>query len=169
MVTTISPRGPVMAAAHERSALTELAALLDGRDAGRVTLVTADGRQIELPETAAGLLREVIHALAQERAVAVGSLPKDLTTDQAANLLNVPEWYLRQLLDEGAIPFTTTGTYRRVPFGDLMAFKARRDAERREGLAELTRMSQEMGLYDPEPEDGVIPSAADAAPSRRAE
>ncbi len=53
-----------------------------------------------------------------------------------------------RLLDGGAIPFSKTGTHRRVRFGDLIAYKRERDAQRRQGLKRLTQLSEDLGLYD---------------------
>ena len=72
----------------------------------------------------------------------------ELTTQEAADLLNVSRQYLVRLLEDGAMPFTKTGTHRRIRFGDLMAYKRARDATRRQGLKRLTRLSEELGLYD---------------------
>jgi excisionase family DNA binding protein len=74
---------------------------------------------------------------------------KLLTTQEAADAIGVSHPYLVRLLDNGDIPCAKTGTHRRVRFDDLMAFKERRDGERRERLREITRMSDEMGLYAP--------------------
>jgi excisionase family DNA binding protein len=63
-------------------------------------------------------------------------------------MLNISRPYLIKLLEQGDIPFTKTGTHRRVRFSDLMEYKKYRDSERRKGLAELTQLSQELGLYE---------------------
>lgn len=71
-----------------------------------------------------------------------------LSIETAAHHLNVGRDYLVRLLDEGQIPFTGGGDSRLMPKADLLAFKARRDAGRREGLQELTRLSEEAGGYN---------------------
>jgi excisionase family DNA binding protein len=72
---------------------------------------------------------------------------KDLTTQEAADILNVSHQYLVGLLEAQAIPCSKVGTHCRIRFGDLMNYKNDRDAKRREGLSQMTRMSQKLGLY----------------------
>jgi excisionase family DNA binding protein len=72
---------------------------------------------------------------------------KDLTTQEAADILNVSHQYLVGLLEAQAIPSSKVGTHRRIRFGDLMNYKNDRDAKRREGLSQMTQKSQKLGLY----------------------
>lgn len=69
-----------------------------------------------------------------------------LTTQQAAEFLNVSHQCLVGLLETGKIPFRLVGTQRRINAADLMAHKEQDDARRDEVLAELTRQAQELGL-----------------------
>jgi excisionase family DNA binding protein len=73
-----------------------------------------------------------------------------VTTQQAADLLNVSRPYLLRLLDEGRIPFRKTGKHRRLRIENVLSFKEERDKNRRAGLRELSRMTQEFGGYDSE-------------------
>jgi excisionase family DNA binding protein len=68
-----------------------------------------------------------------------------LTTQRAADFLNVSRPYLIKLLEAGEIPFEKVGTHRRVAFGELMEYKRRDDQERRGAVDELTGLGEELG------------------------
>lgn len=140
-------RSPVAADEAERPVLQRLDVLLERGADGGSTLVGPNGETIELPASAFRFLHGLVHHLARGRAVALVPVDKELTTQRAADILNVSRPYLVQLLDEGVIPHSKTGRHRRVRFDDLMAFKERRDAERRTALRELTQLNQELGPY----------------------
>ncbi|CAN5920174.1 hypothetical protein BH11MYX4_BH11MYX4_05390 [soil metagenome] len=76
---------------------------------------------------------------------------KEVTTQQAADLLNVSRQYLVRLLDEGRIAFRRTGKHRRLRIEDVLAFKDKRDKDRSAGLRELSQLTEELGGYDAEP------------------
>lgn len=113
----------------------------------RPRLVSLAGEEISLPEPVFHLLRQLVHDLAQGNSVTIVPVHKELTTQEAADILNVSRQYLVELLSAGAIPFTLVGKHRRIRFGDLMDYKECRDASRREGLSRLTKKSQKLGLY----------------------
>lgn len=148
---------PIAAAENERVALHALDELLlgaanrssgsNGSSSAAPRLVGASGEVVELPPSVLHILRQVVRQMARGKAVSVVPVGQELTTQEAAEILNVSRPYLVRLLEQGDIPFTRTGTHRRVRLDDLLAYKRERDAERRRALAELTQMSQEMGLY----------------------
>jgi excisionase family DNA binding protein len=72
----------------------------------------------------------------------------ELTTQAAADLLNVSRPHLIKLVDEGKIPYKKVGIHRRIRFQDLMNYKAKQDAEQRRLLAEMAQFSQDLNLYD---------------------
>ncbi|MGH7914982.1 MAG: helix-turn-helix domain-containing protein [Candidatus Binataceae bacterium] len=148
MVTELEAR-PVAANDDERATLNIiLSRFLANHKTPGPKLVGPKGEEIELPESLYHELRQLVYHLAHGRAVVVVPLNRELTTQEAADLLNVSRPFLVKLLEQGSIPFAKTGTHRRISVGDLMAYKQRRDAERQRALAHLTQMSQEMGLYE---------------------
>ncbi len=153
MWSAVLGRHPVAAGERERQTLADVEQLLDRLDTGqrkaRLRLVSPTGEEVELPESVVRLLHQLVHYLARGDSVELVSRHKELTTQQAADLLNVSRPYLVRLLERGDIPFTKTGRHRRIRFGDLMAYQEKRDAERRRALARLTQLSQEAGLYAP--------------------
>lgn len=148
---------PVLAPAGEREQIKQVAQAvnLQARGEAPYRLISPTGEETELPASVATLLERVIAGLARGHAVSVVPIGQELTTQQAANLLNVSRQYLVRLLDQGAMPFHRIGTHRRIRFEDLMAYKARRDAERGEQLAELYELTHAFGGYDTDQEEGA--------------
>jgi excisionase family DNA binding protein len=148
MAATVVDREPAAPAEEERALLAEVYRALHREPAARPQLLLdPHGEAIQLPPSLLRVLKQVALALLQGDAVAIYPVHKELTTQQAADLLNVSRQYLVRLLEEGKIPYTKTGTHRRIRFSDLMAYKAQRDAERRRQLDELAQLSQDLGLY----------------------
>lgn len=106
------------------------------------------GEEIELPHSVIEVLVRVVREMARGNAVRVVPVHAELTTQQAADLLNVSRPYLIGLLEEGKMPFRKVGSHRRVRLDDLLAYKDKRDRERRCALDELAAESQELGLYN---------------------
>lgn len=110
-------------------------------------LVGPDGESIPIPNAISGLIERMAKLLARGDAVTVVPIAKELTTQQAADILNVSRQYLVRLLDAREIPFTRTGKHRRLRAFDVLAYKEQRDLKRRATLDELTGLSQEVGGY----------------------
>jgi excisionase family DNA binding protein len=92
------------------------------------------------------LLLHLLTEMSQGNAVALIPTHAELTTQQAADLLNVSWPYVVKLLDEGRIPFRAVGKYRRVRFDDLMAYRRKDDEARTKILDQLTAEAQEVGM-----------------------
>jgi len=103
---------------------------------------------IEVPTAALNLLVKILDQFASGNAVEVVPIHAELTTQEAADLLNVSRPYLIKLLEEGKLPFHRTGAHRRIRFDDLIAFREEQDRKSEEAMTELVRLSEEMGLYD---------------------
>jgi excisionase family DNA binding protein len=70
-----------------------------------------------------------------------------MTTQQAADLLNVSRQYLVRLLDDGKLPYDRTGKHRRLKMEDVLAYKKQRDLERDNKLDEIAKLTEELGGY----------------------
>jgi len=148
-MSTTQSTEPIAAGEDEHLALDRIAQLLDeNQPQPPLQFLDADGQVITLPGSLAHVLREAAHFLAKNDTIALVPVERDLTTQQAADLLNVSCLYLIKLLESGALPFHKTGAYRRVPLAALLAYKRRRDEKRERALDELTQLHQDMGLYD---------------------
>ena len=144
---------PVAAPPDQRAAVAALFRLLDHTahapsPRGACKLIGPAGEEVSLPESVFYVLERVVEVMARGDSITVVPVGQMLTTQQAANLLNVSRQYLVRLLDEERIPYTKTGKHRRVRIEDVLAFKRQRDRERKAGLDELTQMSEELGGYD---------------------
>ncbi len=101
---------------------------------------------MRLPVSALRLLVDVLAEIGEGNAVSIIPVHAELTTQEAADVLNVSRPHLVQMLERGAIPFHKTGTHRRVRYQDVMAYKAHIDAERRNALDALAEQAQALGM-----------------------
>ena len=114
--------------------------LLTGELAGDETLV--------LPRDVITMLAYMLAQLADGRGVTAMPSHAELTTNQAADLLNVSRPYLIGLLETGSIPYRLVGRHRRIRFEELMAYKQRTDVESHRAADDLIALSEELGLYE---------------------
>ncbi|MPR03434.1 helix-turn-helix domain-containing protein [Pseudomonas sp. MAFF 212408] len=130
----------------------ELASLLSTKfETQRIDIFDKEDKPhtLVLPTSALRLLVDILGELALGNAVKVVPIHAELTSQEAADLLNVSRPHLVKMLEEGAIPFTKTGRHRRIRFSDLIAFKQRRDEESQEAMDALAQQGQELGMgYD---------------------
>ena len=101
-----------------------------------------------LPDEVHDVLLQVVQALSQGLAISVAPLHAVLTTQQAADMLNISRPTLVKLLQEGEIPFEQPGRHRRVRLADLLAYQERSRAKRREMLDHMTAAADEDGTDD---------------------
>lgn len=148
---------PVAAPLDQQAQILALSKALEGmvhrpeRPAPECQLVGPNGQAIAVPESVFYVLERVAEVMARGDSITVVPVGKEVTTQQAADLLNVSRQYLVRLLDEGRIAFRKTGKHRRLRIEDVLTFKDRRDKDRRAGLRELSQLTQELGGYDAEP------------------
>lgn len=129
-------------------------------------LLGPDGEQVPLPAEVYRALRQVVEVMRQGKATLVAPQGMLLTTQEAADFIGVSRPTLVKLLETGAIPFDKPNRHRRVRLQDLIDFQARRRAQQRSALDELTEEASVLGLYEGSPADYA--DALKAARRRRA-
>jgi excisionase family DNA binding protein len=113
-------------------------------------IVEADGSEetATIPAVAYRLFVDILTQMSQGNAVTIIPIHAELTTQEAADLINVSRPFLIKQLEEGIIPYHKVGKHRRVRFTDLMEYKTNIDAARSKILDEIVAISEELGLYD---------------------
>jgi excisionase family DNA binding protein len=104
------------------------------------------GQKIVVPNVAINLLLEILTQMAQGNAVTLMPYHAELTTQEAADLLNVSRPFLVKLLESGALPHRMVGKHRRVLLQDVMKYKENIDRARNETLNELVAQAQELNM-----------------------
>jgi excisionase family DNA binding protein len=146
-MTTIASSQPVIPRLEEQVSLAQVGALLQKTGSGQAILVGPDHQQTVLSGAALEVLRQAVAELAKGHAVTVIPTSKELTTQQAAGILNVSRPYLIQLLETGKIPFRRVGTHRRIALSSVLDYGTDEAVRRAEILDKMVWEAQEMGEY----------------------
>jgi excisionase family DNA binding protein len=119
-----------------------------GRKPLRVRIAPDDEPEetIAIPLSAFRLLNDILTEMAKGNAVTLIPVNAELTTQQAADLLNVSRPFLVEQLEKGVIPYRKVGTHRRIQFNELMAYKHTMDRNRLKALDELSAQAQELDM-----------------------
>lgn len=102
--------------------------------------------QVSLPPSVMRLLLDILAQMAEGNAVSLIPIHPELTTQEAADLLNVSRPYLVALLEEGKIPHRKVGTKRRVLAKDILEYKDQIDKSRLKVLEELSKQAQDLNM-----------------------
>ena len=132
-----------------RAAADRLASVANGDDAPKYFIYDSQNEEpIELPAGAAVILRDLLANMSRGHGITMFPRLAELTTVEAAGILNVSRPYVIKLLDEGKLPHRMVGSHRRIPLEDVLTYKAESDRRMDEVMDELVALSQELGLYD---------------------
>lgn len=108
-----------------------------------------DGKDITVPVKAIHMLADILNQMAQGNAVSIVPIHAELTTQQAADMLNVSRPFLiKNILDAGKLAYHKAGTRRKILYKDLLAYKKKDLEERKAILAELAKQAQEMDMME---------------------
>jgi excisionase family DNA binding protein len=102
-----------------------------------------DRTEVDLPPALGQLVLDVLTHVARGEMITLVPYGAELTTKEAADLLNVSRPYFISLLEKGKIEFHKVGSHRRIRASDVLSFRAQRDVERSDALRELQRLGQE--------------------------
>lgn len=127
----------------ETATLDELKDAVDGffRSGYTPCLIGPQGEQLELPQSVFEALRTIVLGMAAGQTMTLMPAERMLTTQQAADILQVSRPHLVKLIDEGAIPYEYVGRHRRVAARDVMEYRETRSSMRRDTLRELSQIS----------------------------
>lgn len=117
-----------------------------GEPTFRIIKKGKEGESILLPTSALKLLVVILSQMAEGNAVTLIPIHAELTTQEAADLLNVSRPFLINLLKDGQIPYRKVGTRRRVLARDILHYKSKIDKQRLKTLEKLAEQDQELGL-----------------------
>lgn len=113
-----------------------------------VRIVVEDDTKVvvPLPARAVAVFLEILEAMSERTPISLIPYEAELSTQQAADYLNVSRPYLCQLIDRGEIKHRMVGRHRRIRFADLKDYAERSAKERREAIEEMAAEAQELDL-----------------------
>ncbi len=143
--STIERPNPVLPTEKD----TELAAAASrtlARTTNKELRVRLNDVELELPKAVSTLIYHILTEMGKGNAITVIPIHAELTTQEAADLLNISRPHLIRLLEDKKIPFHKVGTHRRIKFTDLQNYRSNFNSAREDAMQELAEQAQELGM-----------------------
>lgn len=144
---------PRLPTEHEKTLATESGRVLSLHVSSKseekcICVVDENGEQdkVNIPISAYKLLLDILANMSMGYAVNVTPVHAELTTQEAADMLNVSRPFFIKLIESGEIEFTKTGTHRRIKYKDVLDYKSKIDSQRANALAELAAQAQDLNM-----------------------
>lgn len=150
MLALLDQAEPIIAddaeAAIARAAAASLAPVARAGQDVQLVLREQPSVVVPLPARAVEVVLTVLRAMAERRPISVIPHEAELTTQQAADYLNVSRPFLIGLIDRDEIPHRMVGRHRRLRFADLLAYERTSAEKRKQALAEMAAEARRLGL-----------------------
>ena len=137
---------PTLLERPEAAIATRASQVLAPKAEAELKIKLDDGTELTLPKAATRLLHHLLTEMSLGNAVTLIPIHAELTTQEAADYLNVSRPFLIKLLEMNRIPFHMVGTHRRVKFIELEAFRKTAEQKRLAAMEELTGQARELGM-----------------------
>ena len=127
----------------------ELAGVIQANDQlQRFTINDESGsaKEVTIPAPVWNFMCDILTELSNGVSIQITPIQKSMTTQEAADFLGMSRPTLIKILDNGEMPYTKTGTRRKVNFADVMEYKENLTIKRKKALLELSALDEEMGL-----------------------
>jgi excisionase family DNA binding protein len=145
MTTELHERPSVLPSKDDSDLAREASRAISGVQT-KALRVRIDDKELILPQAATRLIQHLLTEMAQGNAVTVIPIHAELTTQEAADFLNVSRPHLIRLLEQNKMAYHMVGTHRRIRFEDLMLFKTNEEKKRLKAMEDLAAQAQELGL-----------------------
>jgi excisionase family DNA binding protein len=106
--------------------------------------IAVNGVRIEVSPEMKDAVHRAINGLLRE-------LPKNMTTTQAAEFLDVSRPFVIKLTQRGELPCRMVGKHRRIPSAAVIAYRETMFQQARKAADDMAQLSQDAGLYEQEP------------------
>ncbi len=145
-ITPLSPTLPTEQESELARESSRLLAACIGRGETAQLRVINGKQDITVPVSALRMLVDILAQMAEGNSVTIVPIHAELTTQQAANFLNVSRPHLVGLLEQYELPYRKVGTHRRILFKDLLDYRARTQVNRKQALDKLAQQAQDLGM-----------------------